>query len=176
MGVGGIKISKAPTEPCGTCRRPVEISRWTTRSSHSGKALCREHGTLREPSASRYEPAYLPGYAPRSPRRPSASDLRAFAFLDEQNARRARYLRSLPASELREIGDQLTTEERATYATVLENDPYEYRDDDDGDWIYGPEPDGIPRVGRSYETRWWIDGYEDRGTLAPGEYELRTRA
>jgi hypothetical protein len=179
-----------PTEPCAGCGRPTEVTRWTERSRSTGKPFCDRY-TCRPAGASWLEtsPAQLLNRGSARVADPGA-DARAFAFLDQIDARqRAAAARlGLTPEEARE---ELQYRQEAAdldmsyeeYRAAIGGAEDEYRDAAvevggaefrgfalDGTALYGREPDGVPRVGRAYRSRWWAP--EPRFNLRAALLEL----
>lgn len=167
----------APAEKCATCSAMVTIGRWTERSKHTGRPFCDSCGHTPRSFEVRYSPP-----APGLTERLAAGS--AKSYVDQVLARRARQTPEERAErewlEERIAGGLHTLEDRYEY------DDDEYEDygtaevrsiDDDFTWVYGPEPDGVPRAGRAYESRWWVeDDTETRARetfIAPAAWELR---
>lgn len=173
---------RVETEPCGTCGRAVEVGRWTTRSRYSGKVLCDDHGTVPYPFPDARWDAVARSYGPRPSRTPVTADAVANAYVDDLRARRAAEPPELRAQREAYVEWTKAGGSADEFFERWDAGEWEERDEPlpwyeararggaeirsrcvDGTPLYGPEPDGVPRHGRSYEERWWVpDGVETR--------------
>lgn len=167
-------IRSAAVGSCGRCRVPVPLGPDTTRSS-TGTVWCERCGS--PPAEDRYggAPPVYPGRAGdldawldrHDPHRAVRDGLVAEDWRDGDEDMRcadcgargglARVAGELLCGDCRcAVASRSTTpaDEFRSAAPVLWLDPY-------GIEVRGREPDGRPRIGTAYESRWWAPGNVD---------------
>lgn len=171
---------KTETEPCGSCRQPVVLGKWTVRSRHSGKPLCDRCSVTGSPledvargarwaalsgTAARSGSGYAPLGSQALTEQLAASAARSridatLARWDEHREEREAYERWQAAGGSSEdffrSWDSGDWEERLV---DLDRSGAEVRRvDPDGSRVYGEDPTGYYPPGRQYEARFWVDG------------------